>query len=390
MTTGEKIVKLRKQAGYSQETFSEMLGISRQAVSKWENGTATPTNENLVRIARIFNVQVSSLLDDGAIEINSSRDAVTEENFSVEKKKNSVTNVVQSAAIIVLSLAVIVQGISIGRLQNEMADIVSQAADTARLQREIESLRSYVYSLPSAYTESSKDFTDYHYESIDYDFETNIATLEFSVVPTDYTRNTRAKIVIKGSGETFSADAGLENDIFTATLDVYCEDSLPVYLYLTDNGRTRSFLLDYIPNPADSYRLQLSADALEGEMKLKDGELTVKGNYDVTVDYTISRDGSKSVYPAKAVLEIYADGRLIKELPHENIMDYDFVESGEIDLSMTTAHQASSWVSFGMWIDETIKDERIKPGSDISFVLRVHDNNGREYEQTAEMAYLVK
>ena len=374
MTTGEKIVKLRKQAGYSQETFSEMLGISRQAVSKWENGTATPTNENLVRIARIFNVQVSSLLDDGAIEINSSRDAVTEENFSVEKKKNSVTNVVQSAAIIVLSLAVIVQGISIGRLQNEMADIVSQAADTARLQREIESLRSYVYSLPSAYTESSKDFTDYHYESIDYDFETNIATLEFSVVPTDYTRNTRAKIVIKGSGETFSADAGLENDIFTATLDVYCEDSLPVYLYLTDNGRTRSFLLDYIPNPADSYRLQLSADA----------------NYDVTVDYTISRDGSKSVYPAKAVLEIYADGRLIKELPHENIMDYDFVESGEIDLSMTTAHQASSWVSFGMWIDETIKDERIKPGSDISFVLRVHDNNGREYEQAAEMAYLVK
>ncbi|MBQ3588454.1 MAG: hypothetical protein II977_07780, partial [Oscillospiraceae bacterium] len=113
-------------------------------------------------------------------------------------------------------------------------------------------------------------------------------------------------------------------------------------------------------------------------------------NYDVTVDYTISRDGSKSVYPAKAVLEIYADGRLIKELPHENIMDYDFVESGEIDLSMTTAHQASSWVSFGMWIDETIKDERIKPGSDISFVLRVHDNNGREYEQAAEMAYLVK
>ncbi len=40
MTTGEKIVKLRKQAGYSQEAFSEKLGISRQAISKWENGVS--------------------------------------------------------------------------------------------------------------------------------------------------------------------------------------------------------------------------------------------------------------------------------------------------------------------------------------------------------------
>ena len=57
---------------------------------------------------------------------------------------------------------------------------------------------------------------------------------------------------------------------------------------------------------------------------------------------------------------------------------------------MTTAQQVSSCVSFGMWIDETIKGERIKPGSDISFILRVHDNSGREYEQLAEMVCLVK
>ena len=40
MTIGEKIVKLRKRNGMSQEAFSEKLDVSRQAVSKWENDTA--------------------------------------------------------------------------------------------------------------------------------------------------------------------------------------------------------------------------------------------------------------------------------------------------------------------------------------------------------------
>ena len=64
MTIGEKIVKLRKQAGYSQEVFSEKLCISRQAVSKWENDTATPTNDNMTQIAKLFGVPLSALLDD--------------------------------------------------------------------------------------------------------------------------------------------------------------------------------------------------------------------------------------------------------------------------------------------------------------------------------------
>ena len=62
MTIGEKIVKLRKRNGMSQESFSEKLGVSRQAISKWENDTAQPTSENLAQIAKLFNVSISSLL----------------------------------------------------------------------------------------------------------------------------------------------------------------------------------------------------------------------------------------------------------------------------------------------------------------------------------------
>ena len=384
MTTGEKIVKLRKQAGLSQEAFSEKLNISRQAVSKWENGTATPTNENLARIARIFGVQASSLLDDEDLIFNTA-DTIPQKEFTVEKAKNNVTNIFQSAAIIVLALAVIVQGISIGRLKSEINIISAQAADANRLQRELDSLRSYVYSLPAKYTENSKDFTDYQYGCTNYDYKTNCATLQFSVVPTNYTAYTQAKIVVKGSSETYSADAVLENDIFTATLDVYCEDNLSVYLYLTDNGQTRSFLLDYLPDPADNYRLGLTQSNFEGNMEIHTGELMIKGSYDVTVDYSVRENIEKSVYPVKAVLEIYAGKQLIKEVPYESIMEFDFIGEAKSYLDGTAEQHVATSVNFGQWMDITVTDENIKPGSEISFILRVHDNNGAEYTCNTDM-----
>lgn len=64
MTTGEKIVKLRKEAGYSQEVFSEKLGISRQAVSKWENGTSDPSTSNLIALAKLFKISPEELLSE--------------------------------------------------------------------------------------------------------------------------------------------------------------------------------------------------------------------------------------------------------------------------------------------------------------------------------------
>ena len=390
MTTGEKIAALRKQAGFSQEQFAEKLGISRQAVSKWENGTATPTSENLARIGRLFGVQVSSLLDEGDIEF-SGEETVPVQDFTVEKTKNNVTNVFQSAAIIVLAIAVMVQGVTIGRLKNEISSLITQTADVNRLQREIESLRGYVYSLPSTYTQSSKDFTDYHYRVTAYNPDTNIATLKFSVVPTGYTRDTQAKIVIKGSTSTCSAEAVLENDIFTASVDIWAEDNLPVYLYLTDGGRTRSFLLDYLPDPADGYRIKLYDGSAEGSMKVNDGLLEIKTEYNVAVDYTVNREKEKSVYPVKAVLQIYADENVVREIPYENMMDFDYLGQGEIELSATTAQSETNYVEFGGWIDEKIKDDRISKDSDISIVLLVHDNHGREYRlYTDQFAYVVK
>ena len=61
MTLGERITNLRKDCGYSQEYVAEQLGVSRQAVSKWEKDLSSPDTENLIKLAELLNTSVQFL-----------------------------------------------------------------------------------------------------------------------------------------------------------------------------------------------------------------------------------------------------------------------------------------------------------------------------------------
>ena len=63
MTFAEKLQKLRKQNGLSQEQLAEKLNVSRQAVSKWEMGTI-PDMENMVKLGRYFDCSLDYLMND--------------------------------------------------------------------------------------------------------------------------------------------------------------------------------------------------------------------------------------------------------------------------------------------------------------------------------------
>jgi transcriptional regulator with XRE-family HTH domain len=64
----EKLFKLRKKAGLTQEELSEALNVSRQAISRWEMGTAMPDIENIISLSNQFNVSIDYLVND-SIEI---------------------------------------------------------------------------------------------------------------------------------------------------------------------------------------------------------------------------------------------------------------------------------------------------------------------------------
>ena len=55
---GQRINKLRKEKSLSQEYIAEQIGVTRQAVSKWENDTSAPDTYNLIALAELFNVSV--------------------------------------------------------------------------------------------------------------------------------------------------------------------------------------------------------------------------------------------------------------------------------------------------------------------------------------------
>ena len=58
----ERLRELRKKAGYSQEILAEMLGISRQAVSKWESGQGKPDIDNVIKLTEIYQVSADYIL----------------------------------------------------------------------------------------------------------------------------------------------------------------------------------------------------------------------------------------------------------------------------------------------------------------------------------------
>ncbi len=64
MTFHVKLIKLRKGQGFTQSTFAEAVGVSRQSVYKWETGQSYPDVEKLLKIARMFGVTVDELIDD--------------------------------------------------------------------------------------------------------------------------------------------------------------------------------------------------------------------------------------------------------------------------------------------------------------------------------------
>lgn len=65
MKLSDKILALRKKEGMSQEDLAERLHVSRQAVSRWEMGSAQPEASNILQLSRLFGVTADYLLDDG-------------------------------------------------------------------------------------------------------------------------------------------------------------------------------------------------------------------------------------------------------------------------------------------------------------------------------------
>ncbi|EOS53052.1 helix-turn-helix transcriptional regulator [Lachnospiraceae bacterium MD335] len=74
MNLNERLHDLRKKAGYSQEQLAELLGISRQAISKWESGQGNPDIDNIIKLTKIYQVSADYILMGCENEPNGQRE----------------------------------------------------------------------------------------------------------------------------------------------------------------------------------------------------------------------------------------------------------------------------------------------------------------------------
>ncbi len=82
----DKLIKLRKSKGISQEELAEMLDVSRQAISRWELGSTLPDVPNLLRISELFDVSADYLIRD---DYEADKTAFASQNIKTIEPVNS-------------------------------------------------------------------------------------------------------------------------------------------------------------------------------------------------------------------------------------------------------------------------------------------------------------
>ena len=105
MILADKIIALRKQHGWSQEELAGQLGVSRQAVSKWESTASIPDLERILKMSEIF--QVSAPTEAETDEDLRSVSLEEADNFIEQKKRNCFSTALAIAAYILCPVVLI-------------------------------------------------------------------------------------------------------------------------------------------------------------------------------------------------------------------------------------------------------------------------------------------
>ena len=114
MTFGEKIAKQRKELNFTQEQLADILGVSRQSISKWESDIAYPETDKLIELGKLYDCSMDYLLKEDVIEKNGaqasgftekveeiSRKVMTDKNKGKAKKILKVIGIVLAAVLAV-------------------------------------------------------------------------------------------------------------------------------------------------------------------------------------------------------------------------------------------------------------------------------------------------
>ena len=314
MTTGEKIAALRRDHKLSQEALGEKLGLSRQAVSKWEADQAVPTMDNLMELSRLFGVPVDTLLrpdapfpaapaEDGAGKESEDTPAAPETPHKGVSLSRGKILAIGGAALLCVSFAL--NAVCLYQI--------------AQLKGEVHALRVQAGNVNTVYYPGTDADTGDFAESSEHmtlDPEnTEQLIVTFSAVPRVASDGETAKFLLRGGEQSWECEA--EDDAgggYRGSLRIPMVDEYSVYLVLTDrNGGTRNLLLASEYDIENRFSIDVQAYWSSGGPTFSFGKNTFTGTLSTYVDVHDALEDNS--FTGRIIL--YQNGKEIAEQPLE-------------------------------------------------------------------------
>ncbi len=104
----DRLVELRKENKLSQEALAEKLGLSRQAISKWERAEASPDTDNLIALATLYGISLDELL--GNASVKEEKEELAEEAPLTDTQIKGKANLTKAPILLLVAVAVYVVG----------------------------------------------------------------------------------------------------------------------------------------------------------------------------------------------------------------------------------------------------------------------------------------
>ena len=339
----EKLYELRRASGMSQEELAEKLGVSRQAVSKWESGATQPELSKLIELSKLYSVSVDELLSlehakpeqdaaESPVQSNAEKapaEKLSFRDFCIQHKK-----IIGGAAVAAMALAALIAvGVHynnrINSLSMQVNDLRSQLYNVQNnLSNQIAGISNNVSDILAR---ESSLISQYSYEVKSVDLKKQECTLAFSLLPKTISENTIVNIgVIDRSSSSPLSSVGpsvynvpLTQDGFGylhGSVTVPLSDELGVNVNFMTNGETQSQELDTISNLKSQYQPQLKSFlapiSYERQAGSKWQYQFTPGNAGIPLG-TISLGALSDVSIRSACLEYTRANQLLRRVPLE-------------------------------------------------------------------------
>ena len=296
VTIGQRLAQKRKEMGLSQEGLGEQLGVSRQAIYKWESDATLPEIEKLIALSKIFGVSIGWLLgvEEGAPENEEAEPAAPASGELTQTQLDMVEEIVRRYQAaqpappkrrkwpwVLVALVLIIVFVKLFSTLNDLQNDFNRIENSVNyIDRNVDNQISSITNRVENVLDRLNSFTVEHgVEILSADLAANTVTFELSAVPKTYT---------EGMSVLFQADYGEgvveteavqeENQNYTGELTCPLTDEIVVsVVFVTGEKRETQKIQTYYSLYRESFPYEyMSGPPLFFEMN---GDVLPEGSY---------------------------------------------------------------------------------------------------------------